>query len=259
MQTASDQAMRSQSPLSRSRALVLALAGGLFATSAEASGTVKLPAEFRIAPWSTRTLSVGSPHDGYLVRGARLRATPALRLWNAKDVPSFSTPHLLKALASAAAQVRAEHPGAVVLVHALSSEKGGAIRGKRSHQNGRDADLVLFSRDVEGRPASPRKLPRFGADGRSTKGEGLVLDDARNWTLVERLAKDPAVTHIFIAPAQRTLLLDHARRAKVPELRMAVVAAKLFADVGDEPLDAVLHVRVDCPKGQEAICLDAAR
>ena len=251
--------MPSHDPLSRSRALALALAGGLFATSADASGPAELPAEFRRAPWAARTLSVGSPHDGYLVRGARLRASRALRLWNAKDVPSFSTPHLLKALVSAADQVRAKHPGAVLLVHALSSERGGAIRGKRSHQSGRDADLVLFSRDDEGRPASPRQLPRFGADGRSTKGEGLLLDDAKNWTLVESLAKDRTVTHMFIAPAQRTLLLEHARRAKVPGPRLAVVAAKLFADVGDEPLDAALHVRVDCPKGQEAICLNAAQ
>lgn len=231
---------------------------GMAATMPTAhAGTPELPSEFRKAPWTTRTLSVGAPNDGHLVRGRRLRTSPALRLWNGNDVPSHATPQLLKTLERAAERVRAAHPGSAVVVHALSHEKGGPIRGKRSHRSGRDADLVLFAVDAKGKPAIAKKLARFGSSGRMA--DGLVFDDARNWSLIEALSRDASVTHVFLSSPLRTRLLAWARSAGKDEARIEKVGAILFADDGDEPLDALLHVRVACPKDQAAICVEASR
>jgi penicillin-insensitive murein endopeptidase len=253
--------MRARPVFASTLLCLAALASALLCVSALAPEAAakgpELPPEFRRAPWTSRTLSVGAPNDGRLVRGRRLEATAALRLWNGNDVPAYATPQLLRVLARAAGRVRAAHPGSAVVVHALSREEGGPIHGKRSHRSGRDADLVLFARDAKGKPAVAKKLARFGTGGRTP--EGLVFDDARNWALVDALARDHAVTHLFIASALRVRLLAHARAAKVENARVERVAAVLFADDGDEPLDALLHVRVVCPEGQEAICAAAPR
>ncbi len=232
----------------------------VFAASATTLAEPELPEEFRKEPWSSRTLSVGAPNDGALLRGKRLKATPALRLWNGSDIHAHATPQLLRVLGRAAERVRATHPGSAVVVHALSAEKGGAIRGKRSHRTGRDADIVLLARDAAGKPTIAKKLAHYGADGRS-RGESLQFDDERNWALLDALVhdRDGTVTHLFIAPALRTRLLAHARATKVDEARVKKVASVLFADDGDEPLDALLHVRVACPKDQGAICVESSR
>lgn len=248
--------MRARSTLVSTLPCLAALVVALAAGDARARRP-ELPPEFRKAPWSTRTLSVGAPNDGHLVRGKKLRPSAALRLWKGNDVPSHATPQLLEVLERAAGRVRAAHPGSSVVVHALSHEEGGPIRGKRSHRSGRDADLVLFARDARGKPAVAKKLARFGAGGRTP--EGLLFDDERNWALVDALARDEAVTHVFIASALRTRLLAHARSRKVDDARVERVAAVLFADDGDEPLDALVHVRVACPAGQAAICASSAR
>jgi len=247
--------MRSR-PLLVSIGMALATLGALAAVGTARAGTPELPSEFRKAPWTTRTLSVGAPNDGHLVRGRRLRPSSSLRLWNGNDVPSHATPQLLKTLERAADRVRAAHPGSAVVVHALSHEKGGAIRGKRSHRSGRDADLVLFAVDAKGKPAVAKKLTRYGTSG---KADGLAFDDARNWALVEALSRDESVTHLFLSSALRTRLLAWARSARKDEARVEKVVAILFADDGDEPSDALLHVRVACPKDQAAICVESSR
>ncbi|NUO47378.1 MAG: hypothetical protein HOV80_00830 [Polyangiaceae bacterium] len=224
-----------------------------WATLASA-GDSGLPDKFKRSPWSLRTLSVGAPNDGTLVRGRKLRPSPAARMWNKTDLPAHATPDLLKAIDRAAKKVRKSHHGGTLLVLALSNQKGGPLPERRSHQTGRDADLVFYALDTKGNPASSKKLARFGGDGVS-RDKKLRFDDARNWALVEALAKDPAgVTHIFVDAKIRVRLLAFAEKEGLDEERTEKVRAVLFEGDSTEELDAYFHVRIGCPEGQGPIC-----
>ncbi len=231
------------------------LGASLFATVALARGAASsLPDEFRKSPWNVRTLSVGAPSDGALVRGRKLRPSPAARMWNKADMPAHATPDLLRAIDRAAKKVRKGHAGSTLLVLALSNEDGGPLADRRSHQTGRDADLVFYATDTKGKPATSKKLARFGGDGVS-RDKKLRFDDARNWALVEALAKDPAnVTHIFVDAKIRVRLLAFAQKQDLDEERIERVRAILFEGDGSEQLDAFFHVRIACPNGQSRIC-----
>lgn len=224
-----------------------------WATLASA-GDSTLPDKFKRSPWSLRTLSVGAPNDGTLVRGRKLRPSSAARMWNKTDLPAHATPDLLKAIDRSAKKVRKSHHGGTLLVLALSKEKGGPLPERRSHQTGRDADLVFYALDAKGNPASSKKLARFGGDGVS-RDKKLRFDDARNWALVEALAKDPAgVTHIFVDARIRVRLLAFAQKEGLDEERIERVRAILFEGDSTEELDAYFHVRIGCPEGQGPIC-----
>lgn len=224
-----------------------------WATLASA-GDHTLPEKFRRSPWSLRTLSVGAPNDGTLVRGRKLRPSPAARMWNKTDAPAHATPDLLKAIDRAAKKVRKSHRGSTLLVLALSNPKGGPLAERRSHQTGRDADLVFYATDTKGNPATSKKLARFGGDGVS-RDKKLRFDDARNWAMVEALANDPAgFTHIFVDAKIRIRLLAFAEKEGIDEEGMERVRAILFEGDSSEELDAFFHVRIGCPEGQGPIC-----
>jgi len=194
-----------------------------------------------------------------LVHGARFKSSAAARMWKGANVPAFATPVLIKALQHAGAKVKRSQKGGALVVYALSSEKGGPVKEHRSHQSGRDADVVFYAVDAKGKAATAKKLARFGGDGVAKDGpkdKALHFDDARNWALLEALAndRDAHVTHIFVDAKLRNRLLAFARRASVDEAKMAKVTAILFVGDDSEALDAFFHVRVACPEGQGEIC-----
>jgi penicillin-insensitive murein endopeptidase len=224
-----------------------------------ASADPELPPAFKKSPWTLRALSVGQPQSGSLVRGTRLRASTSVRMWKGGTAPAFATPQLVKAIERAASKVKRAHGGSTLVVFALSNEKGGPLKEHRSHQSGRDADLVFYAVDARGKPATSKKLAHFGGDGVAKEGlkeKALRFDDERNWALVDALAndRDGRVTHIFVDAKLRNRLLAFARKASIDEARIAKVTAVLFVGDDSEPLDAYFHVRVACPEGQGEIC-----
>lgn len=242
---------------------VLAASLGAASVAIAGEGASDLPETFRKSPWNKRTLSVGAPNDGRLIRGKHLSASSAIRLWKTTaGVPAFASPNLLKALEKAANKTRAAFPGTQTVVTALSHEKGGAIQGKRSHQTGRDADVVFFLLDAKGKPATAKQLVHIGGDGRGKDDKtAYTFDDARNWAFVEALATDgdKSVTHVFVDPKVRQRMIVHAQKANIAADKRDAVMQILFADSGDEPLDAMFHLRVVCPEGQSAICNERAK
>lgn len=223
----------------------------------------ELPETFRKSPWNKRTLSVGAPNDGRLVRGKHLSTSSAIRLWNTTGgVPAHAAPNLLRALEKAAHKTRAAFPGTTTVITALSHDKGGPIQGKRSHQTGRDADVVFFLLDAKGKPATAKQLVHIGGDGRGKDDKtAYSFDDARNWALVEALANDSdkAVTHIFVNAKVRQKMIAYSQTAQTPAEKRDAVLHILFAGGGEEPLDAMFHLRVACPDGQGAICSERAK
>src|SRR5262249_60207634 len=87
---------------------------------------------------------------------------------------------------------------------------GGPSAWHKSHQAGRDADVLFFTVDAEGRPAPPpTAMVPFNDEGDSL--DGRHFDVARNWLLVRALIEDPAVDvqFLFLSTGLRQKLLDY--------------------------------------------------
>src|SRR5262249_35491875 len=140
------------------------------------------------------------------------------------------------ALVRSARAVLRELPGGTLGIADLSPRGGGATIKHKSHENGRDVDLIYFAVDERGRPLRPADaMIQYGPDGVSRpwgkehpedpapqsgwQPTPRRFDVARNWLMVRALLDDPEVEvqWIFIAEPLRQLLLDHARQRGEPE------------------------------------------
>jgi penicillin-insensitive murein endopeptidase len=195
--------------------------------------------------------SLGSPTEGHLIGGAHLTETEYLRIEpadTAGDVRWGLEP-LVTMLDRAARAVRRQFPGTLTSVGHLSREGGGDVDRHRSHESGRDADVVFFVRGANGRQLLSPRFVSFRADGTAPSWPGAYFDDARNWALVDALISDNEahVTHLFVAAPLRSRLLAYAERIGAPSnLRMR--AAELMQQPrGVLPHDDHFHVRIGCP------------
>ena len=220
------------------------------------------------------SVSVGSFNDGALRHG---RALPVKgegylipELWRTRDA-RYGTDELTRAIARAARRVRREYPGAVLGVADLSRKGGGGSEHHRSHENGRDADLIFYAVDERDKPVAPADaMPRYGIDLRArppAPSKDVVygpfsprrFDVKRNWSLVRALLQDPEieVQYLFIHEALRARLLDWAR-AIDEDPALVDRASAIMHQPGDSlPHDDHLHVRVFCAADDRAFgCVD---
>jgi penicillin-insensitive murein endopeptidase len=173
-------------------------------------------------------------------------------MWAARGL-SWGTRPLVGLIERAAARVASEVPGSMLWVGDLSAHDGGPTAWHRSHQNGRDADLIFFARDDQGEPAPmPWAMRRFdesgfswtaGADGVPIR---LEFDVERNWALVRALLEDEqaTITHLFIAVPLKRQLLDYAREQGEPEELIARAEEALQQPGDSTPHNDHLHVRI---------------
>jgi Penicillin-insensitive murein endopeptidase len=148
-----------------------------------------------------RSIAVGSPSAGRLIRGVRLPAAgPAFFTWDPvlRRSPNrpwrrWGTDRLVHVLLDVAREYRAAHPRAPLLaIGDLSRPRGGDFGrrfgpiGHASHQNGLDADIYYPRADGRAR------APRYASQ----------IDRRLSQELVDRfLAKGAAV--IFVGPNTR--------------------------------------------------------
>lgn len=202
-----------------------------------------------------RSLSVGSPTDGRLVRGVAL--TPSEHLLLKSPQARWALPHLVGMITRSAERVAAAHPDTAKLaVGDLSARKGGPLPGHASHRSGRDADVGFYYLDESGHSQRPARFLPVRWDGRTADRE-LRFDTARNWSMVQAWLRDPVARpqHIFVADWLRRRLLDHARREGV-RLRTIHRAAIVLKQPSSGPVhDDHFHVRIDCPRDQRGICI----
>jgi penicillin-insensitive murein DD-endopeptidase len=176
----------------------------------------------------------------------------------------YGTDELVGLIARAAAVVDAQYPGGVLGVADLSRPEGGALPGHRSHQSGRDADLIFYAMDAAGQPFHPDEhMPFYTYNGRAHYAKaphyarGIPerrFDLARNWALIKAMLDDPdvRVEHIFVSRRIRRWLLDHARRIGEPEelVKHAGVVLRLPPLGGHNDH---MHVRVSCSADDKAL------
>jgi len=220
------------------------------------------------------SVSVGSFARGLLRRGRRLppkgEGYVVPPLWQKRGA-LFATDELVAAIRRAAARVRREYPGGLLGIGDLSVRGGGDSKLHRSHENGRDADLIFYALDERGRPVPPTNaMPTYAPDLRSgpphpTKGVRFGpfsprrFDVRRNWALVRALLEDPQieVQFLFCHEALKRAMLDYAV-AMGEDPAIVDEAESILHQPGDSlPHDDHLHLRIYCATTDRALgCVD---
>lgn len=208
--------------------------------------------------------SIGVPHSGVLTHAAEIpRQGEGYVLLRSKGA-RWGHPRLVAAIQQAAADVYRQRPGSPPLVVGdLSAERGGMIRGHRSHRTGRDVDLLLHALAPDGRPVRAPGFIRYGPDGlgegedESGKVHFYRLDVERTWLLVRALVESPeaAVQWLFVARWLEALITEYARaRGEDPELVWH--AESVLLQPGDSAAhDDHIHLRISCaPEDAVAGC-----
>lgn len=213
-----------------------------------------------VRPLEERAASVGSPTQGRLDGGVRLRETAFLHTvpYYAASGARWGLPSFISLLDRAAKGVARQYPGATLGVGDLSREHGGEVSRHRSHESGRDADLGYYLTDAAQRPVVPDRFLSVEPDGSVRDRPAIRFDDAKNWALIEGLVSGHGarVTQIFVAPHVRARLLRFAERRGVSaEVRER--AAELMLQPRGVPLhDDHFHVRIACPNDEARICIE---
>lgn len=222
------------------------------------------------------SVSFGSFNHGALRHGARLPArgegyvVPSL--WVQRDA-DYATDELVHALEHVAHRVQKEYPGSILGIGDMSMKGGGDSVLHRSHENGRDADLIYYAVDEKNKPVAPAdsmpRYPYFDLRARPPlpQEHGVVFgpfstrffDVRRNWALVRALLEEPSIEiqYLFIHARLRERLLAYAAE-QGEDAALLERAEFILHQPGDSaPHDDHLHVRIFCAADDRALgCRD---
>jgi len=223
------------------------------------------------------SVSVGSFNRGALRRGARLPVAGegyvVPNLWVQRGA-FYATDELVAAVQHVARRVRREYPGAILGIGDMSMKGGGDSVLHRSHENGRDLDLIYYAVDERGRPVAPAdSMPRYPffdlrARDPGPQEHGVVFgpfstrffDVKRNWGLVRALLEEPGIEiqYLFIHARLRERLLAYAAEQGEDPSLLERAEAILHQPGDSAPHDDHLHVRIFCAESDRAFgCRDA--
>jgi len=196
--------------------------------------------------------SVGTAQGGHLVNGFRLPENNAwVRFYSkvSSRKSNFATLELAALLTRASKFVHRAVGGALLTIGDCSDEDGGDIRGHRSHNSGRDVDILFYALDERGRSIPARGFWKFNDQGVAKRGKRVYrFDTERNWWMVRALiaSESPAVQYIFVSKPLREKLLSFAK--KHGEAKEILRRARyILMQPGDAlPHDDHFHVRIYC-------------
>lgn len=185
--------------------------------------------------------AVGYAAFGRLENGVRAQSTPGLFV---RSPDAWGTPETVSALRRVATEVESLYPGrGELVVTDISTRFGGHLRPHRTHQNGRDVDVLLY-----------RDRPGEGARG---PGD---LDAERTYTLLALLRSAGTIDTVLMDRRLQYRVMAYARDALH---RPADELAALFQVArGAEPKGALcqhapghrthLHLRFKSPLAEAA-------
>jgi penicillin-insensitive murein endopeptidase len=173
-------------------------------------------------------------------------------IWSDRGL-NYGIDELVGMLVHVGRTLELQDEGLVLGVGDLSRPSGGRSPWHRSHQTGRDVDLLFFVRDQEGKRVRSQTMFKHGIDGTQRgAGDGAthVFDVAANWLMVAALLDNPIaeVQYIFIQDDLRQLLLEHAMKIDAPRSLIARAAEILRQPSDSAPHNDHVHVRIFCPK-----------
>ena len=133
------------------------------------------------------SISVGKPSRGYLIEGTRLpdlgEGFVTREVWRARD-NRFGTDETIDLVTGVARRMHRQAPDVRLVVADLSGAGGGQRAAfHRSHQSGRDVDLLYYMRDPVGQPFEPDAMHAFNAWARA-------VDDAAQHEAEDKLRKE---------------------------------------------------------------------
>ncbi len=212
------------------------------------------------------SISVGKTSGGYLVDGKRLpdkgEGFMTREVWLARD-NRFGTDEMIELVTGVARRLVPQMKGAKLVIGDMSSRHGGNGLANtafhRSHQSGRDTDVVYPMRDVEGKPFEADAMHAFDGRGRSHDKSNLTLDVPRTWLLVKELVSAPEATvqFIFMYEPIAQLVIEHATAIGEPP-QVIAKARRALRQPGDSARhDDHMHVRIYCSSSdREFGCVD---
>ncbi len=218
--------------------------------------------------WTDQTsVSTGQIHAGRVRQPARLRLRgvgyQVPDKWRRRGF-NYGTDELVGALQHAAARVKARYWQSTAGFADLSPEQGGPSKWHKSHQAGRDVDVLFYTKLADGKSLPPpaEDMILFGSEGRPilpaeyTAGYAdpqwadRRFDARKNWLFIEALLRDPTirVQWIFISRALEALILADARKRGRPEWIVSY-AETVMQQPGDSlPHDDHMHIRIYCSR-----------
>jgi penicillin-insensitive murein endopeptidase len=233
----------------------------LVAAASPAKPARTLPDKFQKSPYTLMSLSVGFPNDGWQVRAKKLKKGPHLAILEKSASNVYGHPALVLMLHRSAKALAKQYPGSVMVVGDLSTKQGGPLVGHRSHQSGRDADVIFYARDKKGRRVTPSDFVAYDANGKAKDNSGLTFDDERNWVLLVSWAKDDraGLSHVFVSRSLRKRLLAFAAKSALHRDQIDEVAPLLKQPESASAHDDHFHVRISCPKKHEGLCHEQSK
>lgn len=209
------------------------------------------------------SISVGKPSRGRIIDAVRLpdrgEGYFTREIWKTRG-NRFGTDELVDLIAGASRRALEKNAGIRLVVADLSGRRGGEARQwHRSHQSGRDVDLLYYVRDKDGKPIENDAMHVFRADLVAVDGSGLTIDIPRVWTLVREMltAPEAPVQWVFMYQPIANAVIEHAIKIGEPEV-LVERARRACKQPGDSaPHNDHMHVRVYCAPGDRAFgCVD---
>jgi len=214
-----------------------------------------------LSPIPLGATSLGSANGGILLNAYELsRAGRGYVQARPDDDTHFGTQALVSRIMQAAAAVHDAFPGGQPLkVGDLSQRHGGNHSRHGSHRTGRDADILFYLLDEQGRSISGSGF--FAFDERPVSvhdGKLVYFDTARNWALVASLLSgDSLVQWIFCADGIKARLLAYGAAHEVDPRVLLHAAYVLHQPSYGNPHRDHFHVRVACSGSERALgCQD---
>ena len=210
------------------------------------------------------SISVGRPSRGRIVDGVRLPTSGegffTREVWATRG-QRYGTEELVDLLVAVSRRVAAASGGTRLVVADLSGKGGGpAYTWHRSHQSGRDVDLLYYMRDADGKPMEADEMRLFNGHGIARDGSGITIDVPTTWRLVKELltAPEAAVQWVFMYDPIAAKLIAHAESIGEPAW-LVERARKAVKQPGDSARhDDHMHVRVYCSQADRSYgCVDA--
>lgn len=209
------------------------------------------------------SISVGKPSRGRIVDGVRLpdrgEGFMTRETWRTRG-NRFGTDELVDLLTAVSRRVAPKNDGIRLVVADLSGKGGGdSSQWHRSHQSGRDVDLLYYVKDKTGKAVENDAMHVFRGDLVAADGSGLTVDIPRLWNLVRELltAPEAPVQWVFMYQPIANALVEHAVKIGEPEA-LVERARKACKQPGDSaPHNDHMHVRVYCSFADRAYgCYD---
>ena len=209
------------------------------------------------------SVSVGRASRGFLIDGARLpdhgEGFTTRDVWIRRN-NRYGTDEAIDLVIGVARRMSSKVTDVKLVVGDISGAGGGGGNDfHRSHQSGRDIDLVYYMRGADGKPFEPDAMHVFDSHGKAKDGSGLSIDVHRTWLLVKELvtAREAPVQYIFMYEPIAKLLVDHAHDINEPDAIIDRVRRTLHQPGDSARHDDHLHVRVYCSAADKRLgCVD---